>query len=321
MTTASALPAKRLRYRDAQDWLLRRRHGIGGSDAAAILGLHPYVTPLAVWLDKTSTAPPEDRPPSLAADLGHRVEPILRDLLADALHGPVRPNRYLWQSRRAPHAQATPDGFVDDDQGLVECKLIHRHLWEPYRDGGLPVHWVAQAQHYLAVLGASRVHFSVLVGLDEWVHRVVEPDPDWAEQWLGYIERWWDTHIQHATPPPPDGADGTAQALRARWTVVRSETAAIPEHLLPALRRWADADRRVRAAERDRQAAAAEIQLWLADRAEAAGFGWRVTWKPTTRRTVDWARIPADLIPAGALRETTTRTFRIYPPKESKEEA
>ena len=34
------------------EWLESRRKGIGGSDASAILGLNPYSSPLAVYLDK-----------------------------------------------------------------------------------------------------------------------------------------------------------------------------------------------------------------------------------------------------------------------------
>ena len=34
------------------EWLLERKKGIGGSDAAKILGLSPWGTALDVWADK-----------------------------------------------------------------------------------------------------------------------------------------------------------------------------------------------------------------------------------------------------------------------------
>lgn len=40
---------KRLSY---DEWVAQRRHGIGGSDVAAILGVNPYKTPYHVWLEK-----------------------------------------------------------------------------------------------------------------------------------------------------------------------------------------------------------------------------------------------------------------------------
>ena len=37
-----------------EEWLQYRKMGIGGSDAGAICGLNPYVSPMQVFLDKTS---------------------------------------------------------------------------------------------------------------------------------------------------------------------------------------------------------------------------------------------------------------------------
>lgn len=44
------------------DWLAVRRTGIGGSDAAAAIGLNPYMSALELWLDKTGRADGLPRP-------------------------------------------------------------------------------------------------------------------------------------------------------------------------------------------------------------------------------------------------------------------
>ena len=36
-----------------EDWLRLRKTGIGGSDAGAICGLNPYVSPMGVFCEKT----------------------------------------------------------------------------------------------------------------------------------------------------------------------------------------------------------------------------------------------------------------------------
>ena len=36
-----------------EDWLEERKKGIGGSDAATILGLNPYKTTIELWEEKT----------------------------------------------------------------------------------------------------------------------------------------------------------------------------------------------------------------------------------------------------------------------------
>src|SRR5215469_14323159 len=53
-----------------------RRTGIGGSDAAAALGLSPWQTPYDLWEQKTGRAPPiEQTEPML---WGHLLEDIVR---------------------------------------------------------------------------------------------------------------------------------------------------------------------------------------------------------------------------------------------------
>ena len=39
---------------EREEWLRQRKNGIGGSDAGAVCGLNPYVSPVQVYLDKIS---------------------------------------------------------------------------------------------------------------------------------------------------------------------------------------------------------------------------------------------------------------------------
>lgn len=41
-------------------WLEKRRKTIGGSDAAAIVGLSRYASPYTVWADKTGRIPEKE---------------------------------------------------------------------------------------------------------------------------------------------------------------------------------------------------------------------------------------------------------------------
>ena len=56
------------------EWLAARKAGIGGSDAAAIIGLNPFSSPLTVWADKTSVDEPQEESESEAIWLGNVLE-------------------------------------------------------------------------------------------------------------------------------------------------------------------------------------------------------------------------------------------------------
>lgn len=60
---------------------------VGGSDAAAILGVSPYKTPVELWMEKTGRAQKEeiDAVRQKIFDRGHKLEPFIRDMVIDKL--------------------------------------------------------------------------------------------------------------------------------------------------------------------------------------------------------------------------------------------
>ena len=61
---------------ERKEWLRKRKEGIGGSDAGAICGLNPYVSPLGVYQDKTSSEIPEYDNEAMRQDGGRCLEPL-----------------------------------------------------------------------------------------------------------------------------------------------------------------------------------------------------------------------------------------------------
>ena len=80
------------------EWLAARKAGIGGSDAAAIIGLNPFSSPLTVWADKTSADEPQEESESEAIWLGN----VLEDHVARRYAEQVSEHRQM-QSDDAEH--------------------------------------------------------------------------------------------------------------------------------------------------------------------------------------------------------------------------
>ena len=69
---------------DRQAWLSIRQSGIGSSDAAAAVGLHPYKSQLELWMDKTGRQvdikePSRDEQLTSPLHWGQVLEPIVAD--------------------------------------------------------------------------------------------------------------------------------------------------------------------------------------------------------------------------------------------------
>ena len=78
-----------------KDWLEYRRRGIGGSDAAAILGISPFATARDLYYDKLKIVPFDDSESNwVAKKMGH----LLEDLVAELFH--VKTGYQIYQIRR-----------------------------------------------------------------------------------------------------------------------------------------------------------------------------------------------------------------------------
>ncbi|MDI9469046.1 MAG: YqaJ viral recombinase family protein [Bacillota bacterium] len=148
-------------------WLEERRKGIGGSDAAAILGLSPWKSNTQLWEEKTGLREP-DQPSNLEAiEYGNRAEGSLRQLFKlDFPEFKVRyRNHQILQSNIAPWMQASLDGELTDRdgrQGILEIKTtrIASSMQSESWAGQVPQTYYCQLLHYLLVTGYD---FAVLV--------------------------------------------------------------------------------------------------------------------------------------------------------------
>ena len=64
------------------EWLNARLNGIGGSEAAAIIGKSPWCSNVELWRRKTGRAQAPDISDNEAVKFGHDAEPLIRGLFA-----------------------------------------------------------------------------------------------------------------------------------------------------------------------------------------------------------------------------------------------
>ena len=144
-----------------EEWLNARREcGIGASEAAAVVGVSPWMTPMELWRLKVGAAQAKDLSGSAAVSRGVRMEPVLRDLYA-AMHPHYTVDYHaydiLYQEDR-PWLFATLDGEVSDDQGrrgILEIKTSSPNGkigWAKW-DGRIPDNYLTQILHQMLATG------------------------------------------------------------------------------------------------------------------------------------------------------------------------
>lgn len=214
-------PALRLvntRGLDREDWLAVRKTGIGGSDAAAAVGLNPYKSMLELWLEKTGRDADLEKPDP--TDTTHPVywgtllEPIVAAAYTQQTGNRVRKVNAVLRHPTVPYMLANLDREIVGvaEVQILECKTAGEFGARAWREG-VPEYVQIQAQHQLAVTGKQAAHVAVLLcGQKLDVHRI-ERDDELITKLIELESRFWQ-YVESDTPPPGDGSDSADRALR-----------------------------------------------------------------------------------------------------------
>ncbi|HDR9025467.1 YqaJ viral recombinase family protein [Burkholderia cenocepacia] len=204
-----------------EDWLEMRKSGIGGSDAAAAVGLSPYQSMLELWLTKTgrdaNLPKPDPDDTTSPTYFGTLLEPIVAATYTKQTGNRVRRVNAVLQHPSIPWMLANVDREVigNREVQLLECKTAGEFGARLWRDG-VPEYVVCQVQHQLAVTGKQAADVAVLLcGQKLDVHRIERDDALIAR--LIELEAAFWRYVETDTPPPADGSESADRALRCLY--------------------------------------------------------------------------------------------------------
>lgn len=180
--------------------LAMRITGLGGSEALAYCGKDPRCTPLQLYLRKLGEA--GERPEEDARqEWGQRLEPVVREWLAEEIGRPIAVPRETFFSVPLPFLFGNLDGVAGDEG--VEIKTGDKftaHEFGEVETDQVPVRYVLQCMHYMVVTGFKRFHLGALLGGNDARHYVIEYDLELASMLVQRARAFWQ-HIETRTPP------------------------------------------------------------------------------------------------------------------------
>lgn len=205
-----------------------RSEFLGGSDAAAVMGLSPWATPVELWQQKTGRAP---KPKVTQArqrmfDRGHKLEPFIRDMVIDKLRDQGLDVELLTSNAR----------YVDPEYSFLRCEVdfelllrgstvigskivefkgehinadaksvsgFARQKWGDVDTEDVPIEYAAQFMHGLMVTGRRYCLVAALRSFDEvdifWTVRDDETIAGMRQR----LVRFWVDHVQTTRAPDP----------------------------------------------------------------------------------------------------------------------
>lgn len=199
-----------------EEWLELRRHGIGGSDAAAIVGMSKWASPYTVWADKTGRLP--DKPDTEAMRQGRDLEEYVAQRFSEATGKRVKRCNAILYNPAYPHSHADVDRMIVGENAGLECKTTSTLDVKQFRGVEFPEKYYAQCVHYMAITGADRWYLAVLVLGKEFHVYTLERDEAEIRALMDAETAFWEQYVETDTPPAADGAESTTDAIRTIYS-------------------------------------------------------------------------------------------------------
>ena len=293
-----------------EEWLKLRSQYIGGSDAAAVVGLNAYASPYSLWAEKTGRLPGFDG--NLATEVGTYLEEFVAQKFAQETGKKVRKSNQSWFNDEFPWAIANIDReIVGEDAGL-EIKTTTELNLSKFKGGEYPANYYCQCMHYLAVTGKQRWYLAVLIGNREFKWFTIERDEDEIRALMD-AEKNFKKLVDSDTPPVADGSSSTADTLFTLYPNSVDDAIGIG-----AFERDLDNYFRLKAQVKDLSQTIDgienRIKAHLGECAMGEGEKYKVSWKTQSRSTFDsksFIKDHPEVDVSKYYKTSTSRPFRV----------
>ena len=273
-----------------EEWLELRRTGIGGSDAAAIVGLSSWATPYTVYMDKLGLLPEKEETEAMRQ--GRDLEEYVARRFMEHTGKKVRRCNYMIRNPQYPFALADIDFRIVSENAGLECKTTSTLDVKQFHGVEFPEKYYAQCVHYLAVTGADRWYLAVLVlGRGFFVY-ILERDEMEISALMDAEGSFWQ-RVQNQEPPNVTGHDADTEAMGTVWADSSDESIDLfgMEHLFRQLK---SIDETMGNLQNLKNHSVNEIKARMKT-ASSGGCGpYSCTWKTQQRRSLDMDALRED---------------------------
>ena len=259
-----------------EEWLDLRKTGIGGSDAGAVCGLNPYVSSIGVYLNKIGKAPEvEDNE---AMRQGRDMEDYVARRFSEKTGLKVRRSHQLYRSKEHPFMIADVDRMIVGEDAGLECKTVSAYGADKWKDGQIPVHYLLQCLHYMAVTGKKTWYIAaVILGVD-FQYRKIEWEEEMISKLIEVEQRFWEQFVCSGHMPDPDGTEACSESLTKYFNKAKKGTAIPLIGFDERLNRRELILQQIESLETEKRQIEQEVRCYLQENETAFNENYRVSW-------------------------------------------
>lgn len=296
---------------------------IGGSDAAAVMGVSRYKTAAQVYdaiTGRSGIRPTEkDRGPT---ERGRFMEDVIVKLYERESQNITSVCERTW-AKDHPFLHASPDRLIEtvlpEHRGILEIKAPGTYVVRSIKDEGIPAEYYIQMQHYMFVLGLTWGDF-VALDYDAWEPIIIKVHRD--EQTIAEIVEkctsFWLDYVEQGIRPPDD----RIVADEPRWPKGRPGAPKVRKDpdFLHASHQLQQAITESKLAARSLELAKEQVKQLMGEDEEIVSGDLRICWKEGTHKSFDVEALAQSGLLTGEQLEsfykrTAVRKFNVYPAK------
>lgn len=272
-----------------KEWLQIRKTGIGGSDAGAVCGLNPYNSAMKVFRDKTSEIVEETD--SEAIRIGHDLEAYVAKRFMEATGLKVRRSNYMYRSKEHPFMIADVDRLVIGEDAGLECKTASAYSADKWADGNIPLHYMMQCYHYMAVTGKRVWYIAAVILGREFTYRKLVWDEAVISNLTAIEEDFWQNHVLTGQIPPPDGSRACDEVIAQYFSKAKEDSVIELTGFDEKLGRRREILQKIAELETEKKQIEQEVKLAMGEHELARSRQYRVSWGNVDSTRLDTKRI------------------------------
>lgn len=182
-----------------------RSKGLGGSDIGAMLGLSPWKSPMDLWAEKTGRVIPDDIGEKDFIIFGNLLEDIVAREFARRLDKKCHRRKKTITHKKYDFMLGNIDRKVVGESAVLEVKTASawcQQQWGEIGTDDVPLYYLTQGVHYMAVLDVDVCYFAVLIGGNEFRWYEVHRDADIEKSLIEKEAEFWRLVLSNSPPDP-----------------------------------------------------------------------------------------------------------------------
>jgi putative phage-type endonuclease len=265
-------------------WLDLRKQSIGGSEAAALMDMNPYSSPISLYADKLGLSKPKET--NEAMRLGTDLEDYVAKRWSELTGKRVRKDNFMWMDDEFNFITANIDRDVIGENAGLECKTMGGFAKYDLESGEVPAQYYCQCQHYMMVKEYDRMYLCIMV-LQRGVYDfTIERDDKFIAEMRQKEVDFWRQHIETKQMPAPDGSESSMETLRELYPHDTQPQCSLPNADVQ-IERYRELGNVIK----DMKTEQDKIKAELCSRLGECGVGmdekYSCSWKTQTKTVVD----------------------------------